>query len=157
MKFFARAFLSVFGIGFAPIAPGTFGSLAAAVVIYFLQPTVFIYSAQTKILILFAAVLLIFLFGWLLVPFAVKQDFDQKWIVLDEVAGQLVAVAPLLFQTKNFLFELVCAFLIFRFFDISKIGSKKIDALGTPFSVFADDIVAGIFAAISLYLIQFLF
>lgn len=156
MKFIARTFLSFFGVGFLPFAPGTFGSLAAAIAIYFWQPTILPLEIFPKVTILFAMISLIFLSGWFLIPLALKKDFDQKWIVLDEVVGMLVASTPLFFQSKNFLIELIFAFALFRFFDISKFGSRKIDALGTPISVFADDLAAGIYAAFVLVLIQFL-
>ncbi|MCF7845694.1 MAG: phosphatidylglycerophosphatase A [Candidatus Peribacteraceae bacterium] len=156
MKFIARLCLSFFGCGYAPIASGTVGSFAAAIGIYFLHPWLWQLPDLTKGAVLFLAAAVIFFGGWFLIPRALQRDFDQSWIVLDEVVGQLVAAAPLFFRTENFLLELTTAFLLFRFFDISKIGSRRIDNLGTPLSVFADDLVAGILAAGALIVIQLL-
>ena len=156
MKFLARMILSFFGTGFVRTAPGTVGSLVAALAIYILQPSIFELSISIRAVVVGIAIVTMFLLGWFLTTQVLTRDFDQSWIVLDEVVGMLLASVPVLFFSENFLRDLIFAFALFRFFDISKLGSRQIDARGTPFSVFADDTAAGIFAAVTLLLIQVL-
>ena len=75
---------------------------------------------------------------------------DPKEIVIDEFIGQLL---PLIICNGNLLLILL-SFLTFRFFDISKlfpgnIFDKKIKgAMG----IIGDDVVAGIYSFITIYL-----
>ncbi|MFH0834350.1 MAG: phosphatidylglycerophosphatase A [Patescibacteria group bacterium] len=157
MKSLARFWLSLFGIGFVPIAPGTAGSLLALPILFGLN---FLFQkAYLPIQIVFWLILLVAISWsgvWAIENFASKENPDAQWIVLDEFAGMLVACFPLFFFPKNWLL-VGAAFLLFRLFDISKIwGIRKIDALKTPASVFWDDLVAGLYAALGvLVLIYF--
>ena len=85
-----------------------------------------------------------------------KNNCDQSFIVIDEVAGMMVALFPLM-MVSEFSWELaLIAFLLFRFFDILKpLGIRTIDRMNTPLSVMLDDVVAGVFAATLLSLALF--
>jgi phosphatidylglycerophosphatase A len=75
---------------------------------------------------------------------------DDARIVIDEVAGQVIALAPLLFFRPASLFSgLVTGFVAFRLFDIWKPGPVRWAERGFRggVGVMADDIVAGIMAA----------
>ena len=134
------------GVGFAPQAPGTFGSLLglviAGILLHFGHGPVFI-----AILIVSAAGL------W-----AINQvggADDAGWIVVDEIAGQMIAVLALPYVS---VLGLVLAFALFRLFDITKLGpigalDKRHDAWG----VMGDDWVAGFAAFICVFIILFLF
>ena len=76
---------------------------------------------------------------------------DAKEIVIDEVAGQWIALLVVPLDWRWWL----AAFCLFRLFDITKPGPVKM-AEGFPggFGVMADDIVAGVLAAVCLYLAQ---
>lgn len=99
---------------------------------------------------------LLLLFSISLGSFAVKKaltetsERDPGWIVIDEVAGQAVAllIVP---QTLLFYFY---AFIGFRFFDLLKPfpvrNAEKIKGFS---GVFADDILAGIFAGVFIRVI----
>ena len=161
---------TLFGIGHSPIAPGTMGSLAAA---------------------LAASALLQLPYGWyLLLPGAVIAsllgtvaadsymryrggDHDPSEIVVDELAGQWITYAVwylwivgITAQESSFVMLeveaapqfLIVGFLLFRFFDILKPwpiswADRKIKG---GFGVMFDDILAG-FAAGSLLYILYLF
>ena len=79
---------------------------------------------------------------------------DDGRIVIDEVVGQLLALAPLLFFTNlagaTWLALLGAGFLLFRLFDIWKPGpvawAERHFAGGA--GVMLDDVVAGVFAAL---------
>ena len=77
---------------------------------------------------------------------------DSKIIVIDEVVGQLISM--MFFMQNNIL--IVLSFFIFRLFDICKpwpasyIDKKIKGGMG----VMLDDVVAGIYTAITLYIIN---
>ncbi|MEM9717443.1 MAG: phosphatidylglycerophosphatase A [Pseudomonadota bacterium] len=147
-----RIITSFFGSGFLPIAPGSWGSLAAipfAIVIY----------ALGGFLALVAATIVVFAVGlW-----AVQQrtagmaDPDLSEIVIDEVVGQGIALFSLaggLWWLRSEVIwlpwpGLIFGFVFFRLFDILKpYPCNKLDQLKTPLGVMADDVVAGLYAAI---------
>jgi phosphatidylglycerophosphatase A len=127
------------GAGYAPAAPGTFGSLAGIVIGVILL--------QLGHGPLFAGIIVCALAG-LWSVWAVGGQADPGWIVIDEVSGQLIAMLALPRVTWP---GLLLAFALFRLFDITKIGpigsaDRRHDALG----VMADDWLAGLFAFVLL-------
>ena len=139
--------LTGFYIGKIKYAPGTFGTLLA-IPIFLL---IYDFNLITKISIVF----LLFLISlFLLIQSYKKQvfkDIDDKSIVIDEVIGYLIFIVFF----DNTLFVLFSSFLIFRLFDIVKpypislIDKKMKNALG----VILDDIIAGLFSGITLFII----
>ena len=94
---------------------------------------------------------------------------DAQEIVIDEFVGQSIPIMSFyylnnlkiltifsdLFDGKIFEIWIILSFLLFRFFDILKIFpinlvDKKIK---NGFGVMLDDVIAGVFATISLYII----
>ena len=132
----ARMIAGGFGSGLTSRAPGTAGSLAALVLgagLITLSP----WALPTAILLACAA-------GWWAIPRA-TDEHDPGWIVIDEFAGQWIALLPLAAASP---LGLLLAFALFRLFDIAKPG--PIDAaqrLPGATGVMADDILAGIAAA----------
>lgn len=134
-------------------APGTWGSLAALPVFYLLH------QAGGPVLVALAVVIVFFVGVWATrAETAGKDDHDPSEIVIDEVAGQLIALWPVSMGAHSMgapLFALypgwIAAFLLFRLFDIWKPGpvgwaDRRHDAVG----VMLDDVIAGVFAAISV-------
>ncbi len=132
-------------VGKIPMGPGTMAALITAIVVYALQPT---------FLFLLEGLSLIFLSGWIAssVYSTFKKEDDPKDVVIDEVTGQLTA---LLFVQSISVLNLLLAFVLFRLYDIIKpFGIKKIEKIGGGFAVMMDDEVAGVYAGLSLILIQ---
>ena len=148
------AIVTFLGIGHLRPAPGTWGSLAALVL------GVAAFQAGAGWLVPLGAVLATVLGFWT-VPQAIagRQDSDPSEIVIDEVAGQLLAlsftVIPLMRHgVPDLLFGAwpgwVAPFLLFRLFDIWKpwlVG--RADRRGDAAGVMLDDLWAGLFAGIS--------
>lgn len=124
-------------IGYMPFGPGTFGSLAGLICLWF-----FPLSPRWHLgLIIFGS-----LIGSIAATSAERQ-FGQKdsgKIIIDELVGFYVA-AFLIPHTPSLL---IAAFLLFRFFDIFKpLMIRKVEiALRNGKGVMADDILAGIYA-----------
>lgn len=81
------------------------------------------------------------------------KERDQNEIVIDEVFGMLISCIPLLFVAELTVMHFIIAFAFFRFFDIVKIPPTRFfDRMKNAFGVMADDLIAGIYAAIILHL-----
>ena len=145
---------SVCYVGYIPLASGTFGSLAAL-------PACFYLLQRNSLYDLCVAVVLVSVIGWLATHQVVKYTKpDPSLVVIDEVAGQLTTFTiPLWWGVANADWHFILAgFILFRFFDIVKIWpasffDKKVQ---NAFGVMMDDIVAGLYAAISLTILAYL-
>ncbi len=150
MKSLARFFLSGMGTGFFPFAPGTAGSLlgsgiVAIAVIFFPEK-----KGELALLFLIMGFLIGFLGIFLLSFLEKKENYDESWITLDEISGVWIASVPAFFAPNPF-WGIVFAFLLFRFFDITKpMGIRQIDERKNKSSVFWDDIAAGGVSAVIL-------
>ena len=148
-----------FGSGLIPFAPGTFGSLVGLAIAYGL-----IVSLKTEILLLQNALLLASLFFTLIGIWAgtraetVFESKDASQIVIDEVAGQLIAfvlIAPYLPVLGDKLkWALLAGFALFRLFDIFKpFPINRLQALTGGVGVMMDDVIAGVYAAAGVSLL----
>ncbi|MGB8624261.1 MAG: phosphatidylglycerophosphatase A [Paracoccaceae bacterium] len=145
-----------FGVGLLKPAPGTWGSAVAVALAYLIH-------GLGGFPLLLIATLLVTALGWWAVARELqgREDEDPSEIVIDEVAGQWVAMlAPSAgfwfagLDSWNFPYPgWVGAFVMFRLFDIWKpwiIG--RADRRGGATGVMLDDIIAGVFAAIVVIL-----
>lgn len=136
-------FVTFGGVGRAPKAPGTFGTLAAIPLAWLVA----LYLGSTGYLI-FATVLLFISIVACEIYERQAQGHDAGHIVIDEVVGYLIAFSwlPLTWQSA------LGAFVFFRFFDIVKpypisvLDQKVRGGLG----VMIDDVAAGLAANIVL-------
>ena len=162
--------VTFFGSGMSPKAPGTMGSLAAAIVAYPMAIFFQSHLGQDEVLYIGGTnfgifISLTFLAAALFVFFAaipcVKKAMndtgteDPGWIVIDEVCGIFMALA---FVPCDVIIHspwiLALAFGLFRFFDILKpLGIHKMEKLPGAWGVMTDDLLGGIYAGISLFLI----
>jgi phosphatidylglycerophosphatase A len=91
------------------------------------------------------------------------KNHDQNQIVIDETLGMAITYCSIIFiRVELFSWSAVflyfLGFLYFRLFDIIKIWPTKVfDRMENVFGVMMDDAVAGIYAALALYLSSRLF
>lgn len=161
LRAWERWCLAAGGLGFVPVAPGTFGSLGPALVLALVGPKApgLALTLAGLFFVLGSAVTLAFSAR------AVRPDGrgDPGWVVSDEVAGQALASLPPLLMPLGVLpgptegAALLAwhgaAFGLFRLFDITKPGvvghlERRPRAVG----VLADDLGAGALAAALLAL-----
>lgn len=136
-----------FGIGWIPLAPGTFASAAAL-------PFGWLLVLLGWQAVLIGAGLATVLGIWACGVHARKVGlYDPSECVLDEVAGQWVALVPIALQLRGGDWRpYVMAFLLFRLFDIFKPWPiSAAERLPGGFGVMLDDVLAGLAAAILLY------
>ena len=130
------------GVGYAPVAPGTCGSLAALATAWLLLRA----GLPPWGLALAAAALFLPACWAASVVEQQSGNTDPGEVVVDEVAGQwlaLAAIDPLRWQ------HWLAAFLLFRFFDIVKpFPIRRFERLPGGYGVLADDAAAGLCAMI---------
>jgi phosphatidylglycerophosphatase A len=131
-------FISTFGyVGYAPLAPGTFGSAAGLAVFYAVRSTGSVTVELTAIVVLFAVGI------WS--GTVAEHHFggvDPGPIVLDEVVGMLITLCLL---PVNGVGTFV-GFLVFRVLDVIKpFPSARFEKLPGGLGVMADDGMAAIY------------
>ncbi len=149
----AQAIGTVCGVGYLRPAPGTWGSLAAL-------PLTWLLHSLGGFPLLFIATLAAFVAGlWATrIMTAGQEDHDPSEIVIDEVAGQFIALWAISYPAWAHGIDItalwpgwIAGFVLFRLFDISKPGPIGwADRRGDPLGVMLDDVIAGVFAAIGV-------
>ena len=152
-----------FGNGYVSKIPGTFTSLTTLIILYLLFE-VCEFKNLNYILILYS---IIFFYSFYAVM-DTEHEFEKKdprQIVIDEVLGQSLPIILIVYLSSNNLISIsveiyyLISFLLFRFFDIVKpfpvsYFDKKHKNF---FGIIMDDIMAGIYSMIIIYLISIKF
>ena len=144
---------TVGGVGYLRPAPGTWGSLVAL-------PMAWVLHTMGGFPLLALATVAVFVGGlWATrVMTEGQDDHDPSEIVIDEVAGQFIALWAISYPSWAHGIDItalwpgwVAGFILFRLFDITKPGPVGwADRRGDPMGVMLDDVIAGIFAAIGV-------
>ena len=159
------------GVGFLPLAPGTWGSLVgvgiyvAAIAANYTTGISLLHRGWTGPTIeaaLHAANLLLVTAACLVAIKAsdkaaeVLGEKDPQVIVVDEVVGQLIVFLFIPFAASWWV--IAAGFVLFRFFDIVKpFPINKVQEMPGGLGICADDIVAGIFGGIALNVLLAIF
>lgn len=158
-----------FWLGRMPFAPGTFGSIGAYPIYYFIaKGSTSIQELNNSLL--FAIILLIIVGFFAIIRFHRESgSIDDGRIVVDEVAGQLTTIF-IAFEDLNkivsfyfsdltvnesIFYTFSISLLLFRFFDITKIlYIRNLErSFKNTFGVIADDILAGLYGGLTICLI----
>ena len=140
------AVATVCGVGYAPVAPGTFGS-AAGLLVWWLLPASPVVQA--------AAIVVIFVAGWWGGNVAERHfgRTDPGQVVIDEVMGMLIT----LFLNPVGWVGAIAGFLLFRVADVIKpYPANRLEQLYGGVGVMADDGMAAIYANLALRLALYL-
>jgi phosphatidylglycerophosphatase A len=139
-------FSTVFKIGYLPIAPGTWGSLAALLIWYIIIGHI----SSITLIVLIAIIFALGVYTSSVIENNISKK-DPSIIVIDEWVGQWIA---LLFLPKSILWGLA-AFLLFRLFDIWKpYPIKKLDNMTGGLGIMLDDVLAGIYALVIISILR---
>ena len=137
---FSLAIATVFGIGYVPVAPGTFGS-AAGLALWMLLPA--------SVAVQGATIVALFVMGSI-AGNAAERHFgrtDPRHVVIDEVMGMLIT----LFLNSVGVRGAFLGFLIFRAADVIKpYPADRLERLHGGVGVMADDAMAAIYANLAL-------
>ena len=165
------------GVGYFPIAPGTLGALLGVGLYLTLWGrlyqilsanaakarlnTLYIFTPQLALMLLI--IFLVTLVGIWAASRAEQtlQKKDPSMVVIDEVAGQMIALLSGPFWLPTW-WSVLSAFILFRLFDIWKpYPIRRLEALESGLGIMADDVLAGVYALIvnsiliSAYLLLF--
>lgn len=147
MSRFPLVLATFFGCGYFPWGPGTVGSLAAVLIAALLH---FEFHLGRPTLALLAVILLAPAIWASTQTARLLAKEDPGLIVVDEVLGQWVTLlGSAAAGWKTF----VAAFVLFRLFDIWKPWPvRTLERLPEGIGIVADDLGAGIYGALILYL-----
>jgi phosphatidylglycerophosphatase A len=135
-------------LGYAPLAPGTFGSVLGLILSLLITP-VWVHS-PSAFLMLFGV---LFVGACFVAGFAEKLhgEHDASIIVIDEIFGMIAAMC---FNPITWV-VLLAAFALFRVFDIVKPWpAHRFDRMNGGAGVMLDDLVAGIYANLVLQIVR---
>ena len=160
IKTFNLLFVTMFGLGKIRFIPGTIGSLATVLILYF---CFHILNINSNLILL--GILIIFIYSFIAVTYHTKdsENKDPGEIVIDEFIGQSIPI--FLYEVSHgtvkepdeaMIFYGVC-FILFRYFDIVKpfpvsYFDKKHK---NSFGVIMDDVCAGLYVVLSLICFMF--
>ena len=140
----AFAVATFFGAGYGKPGPGTWGSVAAlllwAAFAWGIHP-----APQSLLLALLAGIALTLLFGIPAATIVARESgrHDPQFVVIDEVAGQWIALIGSHASWRHALIALV----LFRLFDITKpFPVRQLEKLPEGWGTVLDDVGAGLYA-----------
>ena len=148
-------FVTMFGLGRIKIIPGTFGSLATVLILYFFFH---IYNISSNIILLFLLIIFILSFFTIAAHIRDNKNKDPSEVIIDEFIGQSIPIYlyEISHGTKKtsdeaLIFYIIC-FILFRFFDIVKPFPVNFfdKNYKNSFGVIMDDVFAGIYVVLSL-------
>jgi phosphatidylglycerophosphatase A len=138
-----KIFSTFFYVGYLPLIPGTFGSIAGLVLIYLIKGNIFNYILLT---------LLIIIVGFLVCGRAEKlmQKNDPRYVVIDEVSGMFLSLLFIPYDLKL----VIIAFVLFRILDTLKpFPAGRLERLKGSLGIMGDDLVAGLYTNIILQVV----
>ena len=155
IKIFNSLFVTMLGLGKIKFIPGTFGSLATVIILYFLFHVINISSN-----LILVSLIVIFIYSFSAVANHIKdsENKDPGEIIIDEFIGQsipiyLYEISHGTEKTSNeaIVFYGIC-FILFRYFDIMKpFPVSFFDRnFKNSFGVIMDDVCAGFYVVLSL-------
>ena len=140
-----RLLVSFFGLGYGPVAPGTWGSFGAVVIYAVLWRVLGMPWCWWSALILAVAACVVNL---LLGDWAIEHygSSDPKQVVIDEAAGMWLSVLLVPAHTAmGVLWVCGLAFVVFRAFDILKLPpARQLERLPGGAGILCDDLAAGV-------------
>ena len=159
IKNFNTLFVTMFGLGKIKIIPGTFGSLATVIILYFFFQ---ILNLSSNIILIGLIIIFIYSFAAVATHIKDNENKDPKEIIIDEFIGQSIPIY--LYEISHgiekspdeaIIFYGVC-FILFRFFDIAKPFPVSFfdKNFKNSFGVIMDDVCAGFYVV--LFLICFM-
>jgi len=143
-----------FGAGLGKPGPGTWGSVAAvllwAAYAWLAQPT-----PQALLIALLAGIAASIALGVPAATIAARESgrHDPQFVVIDEVAGQWIALLGSRADWRHALLALI----LFRLFDITKpFPARQLESLPRGWGIVFDDVAAGLYALGVAYLLHLL-
>ena len=136
-------------LGYSPIAPGTFGSIAAISLWWFFL------STNSLFFLAFFLIYILFAYIFTRIHLNIEKKDDPSEIICDEVIGQFIPL--FIISSTNDIYLILIAFVSFRIFDIYKLyPANYAETMPGANGVILDDVVAGIYSLIIVFLFKYL-
>ena len=155
IKKFNSLFVTMLGLGKIKFMPGTFGSLATAIILFYL-----FHVLNVSSIFVLSGLIIIFIYSFYAVSNHIKdnKNKDPGEIIIDEFIGQSIPIY--LYEISHGIekspdeaiyFYAIC-FVLFRFFDIKKPFPVSFfdKNFKNSFGVIMDDVCAGFYVVLSL-------
>ena len=170
IKKFGLPILTLFGVGYFKYAPGTTASFITCLIYFTLTESAFSLGVNKFYIVVFLIFVLFYSIIFIDKLSPVFKKKDPREIVIDEFVGQCIPLMAVLFKPNYFIPNccikegfgnpgwitwILLSFFLFRFFDILKpypiniVDKKMKNGVG----VMLDDIIAGIYSTIVIYII----
>ena len=169
IKKFGLPILTLFGVGYFKYAPGTAASFITCLIYFILTESAFSLGINKFYIVVFLFFVLFYSIIFIDKLSPVFKKKDPREIVIDEFVGQCIPLVSILFKPDGFIpnccykgtieeasvIWILLSFILFRFFDILKpfpiniVDKKMKNGVG----VMLDDIIAGIYSTIVIYII----
>jgi phosphatidylglycerophosphatase A len=153
-----RLLTSCFGLGWLPLAPGSWGSLPSAIIFglacYYGGSAAIVMSLMAVLVI--AGSLVCVKFSHVAVAATGKEDPNE--VVADEIAGQALTflAMPLIMNDvsgRQIVSIVALGYFLFRLFDTVKPWpSYRLEEIHGGWGILADDLMAGVYAGIALFI-----
>ena len=155
IKTFNFLFVTMFGIGKIKFAPGTFGSLATVIILFYL-----FHSLSISPIIILIGLIFVFIFSFYAIS-AHTKDFKNKdpgEIIIDEFLGQSIPIYLYEIshgttkESSEAIIYYALFFILFRYFDIMKPFPVNFfdKNFKNSFGVIMDDVCAGFYVVLTL-------
>ena len=143
------------GTGYAPIAPGTAGSILGILLFYAINISFnrIGMSFESIVALDFVVIVFVLLVGVYSIKIVHKTwEHDAPKIVIDEIVGVWIAVFAMPLKWEYYIYALI----LFRFFDIVKpLFIRRLDNMKNDWSVMLDDVLAGVYSLVVIQLLYF--
>jgi phosphatidylglycerophosphatase A len=141
-----------FGIGFAPFAPGTFGSLLGPPLVWGVLQA----GLPVAVVLAIAAVFIAVGIPVCTAASAALGKHDPGQVVYDEIAAFWIVFLPhIVFAKPIGWLAAIAGFAFFRVFDIAKPWPvNRLEKLPDGLGIMADDLAAGVYAAACLFALE---
>lgn len=151
MNKISEIFCTLFYVGKFKFFPGTIGSIVSLIIIFFLE------QKLSNLLFIILFFIIFFLSLYFINLYSKKiNKYDSSEIVIDEFIGIYVIFIFCSYYNLLNNYYLFLIFIFFRLFDIFKIyPANWVDNnVKNSFGVILDDIIAGIYTIITIFLIN---
>ena len=143
-----------FGFGFLPVAPGTWGAIFAIIV----WLPLYIWAAPAVTVGVTAAAIVLFTVAGTWASSVSEKYWGKDPVIacVDETVGQWISLLPVVGAAIVPWWEILLSLGLFRLFDIYKpLGIRAMERLPRGYGMMADDILAGIYSAALLLLLNY--
>lgn len=140
-----------FGAGFLPMAPGTWGAIVGII----LWLPLYLWASASATVIITICGIIVYLIAGTWASNVAERYWGKDPVVAcaDETVGQWIALLPITPICPWW--EILVSLALFRFFDIVKpLGIRSMEKFPGGLGMMADDVLAGIYSAILIFILN---